>query len=216
MTAVAAARPVRTGLAIAVSSGLTGLFAGLVYVKVRGDRMAPWILGRATGVCAYLLLVGLVLLGMTLSHPRRATRGRSSPTRMRAHVTLSLLALAMMALHVVVLATDRYAGVGWWGAVLPMNATYRPVGVTFGVVGTWIGLLAGLSAGAAGYLPLRLWFPLHRVAAVSFVLILVHGLVAGSDTATLTVMYVASGVLVGGYALHRYTAKRPQLLGGQP
>jgi succinate dehydrogenase hydrophobic anchor subunit len=209
LSAAASIRPVRTGLAIAVSGGLTGVFAGLVYTKLRGDRMAPWILGRATGVVAYLLLVALVVLGITLSHPHRAVRGRSAVTRMRTHVALSLLALAMMGLHVVILATDKYAGVGWSGALLPMQSSYRPVGVTLGVLGTWIGLLAGLSAGAAGYLPLRLWFPLHRIAALSFVLVLVHGLIAGRDTAALLIMYVATGLLVVVFAVSRYTARKP-------
>src|SRR4051794_843817 len=171
--------------------------------------MAPWILGRATGVVAYLLLVTLVLLGISLSHPRRAGRGRSATTRMRAHVTLALLTLLMIVLHVAILATDRYAGVGWKGALLPMNATYRPVGVTFGVLGTWLALLAGLSAAAAGRLPARLWFPLHRVAALSFVLVLLHGLVTGWDSNALLGMYVGTGLLVTGFAGHRYTARRP-------
>jgi hypothetical protein len=202
-------RPVRTGVALAASGGLTGLCAGLVFVKVRGDRMAPWILGRASGVVAYLLLTALVLLGITLSHPRRAGRGRGSPARMRAHVTLALVALAALVLHVVVLATDRYAGVGWPGALLPLRSDYRPVGVTCGVLGVWLGLLAGVSAGLAGHLPLRLWFPVHRVAGATFVLAVVHGVLAGSDRGALWVMYLATGVLAAGLAASRYGARRP-------
>lgn len=213
MTTATQLRPLRTGLAIGVSSIVTGIFAGLAWVQVRGDRMAPWILGRATGVTAYLLLVALVLMGITLSHPHRAVRGRSATKRMRAHVALALLALATMVLHVVVLATDRFAGVGWVGSLLPMHAQYRPVAVTFGVLGAWVGLLAGLSAGAAGYLPLRLWFPLHRIAAISFVLILLHGIFAGSDTGPLFGMYAGTGLLVAGFAAHRYLARRPRVLG---
>jgi predicted ferric reductase len=193
--------------AVLVSGVATGAAVGLAVARVRGDRMAPWILGRATGICAYLVLVGVVLLGLSLSHPRRAERGRSAPTRMRAHVTLSLLALALIALHVVVLATDRYAGVGWSGAVLPMGAQYRPTAVTLGVVGAWIGLLAGLSAAAAGRLPRRLWWPLHKVAAISLVLIWLHGVFAGSDTPALLALYLASGAIVLVAAAHRYLAR---------
>jgi len=208
LTTATSPRPLRTGVAVTISGAVTGVFAGLVYTQIRGDRMAPWILGRATGVVAYLLLVTLVLLGITLSHPRRAARGRSATTRMRAHVTLALLTLLMVGLHVAILATDQYAGVGWAGALLPMHATYRPVGVTFGVLGTWLGLLAGLSAGAAGRLPARVWFPVHRVAAVSLVLVLVHGLVTGWDSHVLLGMYVGTGLLVSVFAGHRYAARR--------
>jgi hypothetical protein len=199
-------------LLVLVSAAITGTIAGLVVARVHGDRMAPWILGRATGVCSYLLLVALVVLGLTLSHPRRADRGRTAMLRMRAHIVLSLLTLTLTALHVVVLATDRYAGVGWWGAALPLGAQYRPVPVTLGLIGAWVGLLAGLSAAVAGRLPRRAWWPLHKVAAVSFVLIWLHGVYAGSDSRPLFGLYAGTGALVVAVAIGRYTARRPQVL----
>ena len=202
-------RAVGRELLILISAAVTGIVAGLVIARVRGDRMAPWILGRASGLCAYLLLVALVVLGLTLSHPRRAQRGRSAMIRMRAHIVLSLLTLGLTALHVVVLATDRYAGVGWWGAALPMGADYRPVPVTLGVFGAWVGLLAGLSAAAAGWLPRRAWWPLHKVAAVSFVLIWLHGVFAGSDNHALLPIYLITGALILVVGISRYTARRP-------
>jgi predicted ferric reductase len=199
MTAVTRGRVVGRELLVLISSAVTAM---------SGDRMAPWIIGRATGVCAYLVLVALVVLGLTLSHPRRADRGRSAMLRMRAHVVLSLLTFVLLVLHVVVLATDRYAGVGWWGAVLPMGAQYRPVPVTLGILGAWVGVLAGVSAGLAGRLPRRAWWPLHKIAAVSFVLIWMHGVYAGSDTLALFGLYAGTGALVLAVAFGRYTARR--------
>jgi hypothetical protein len=209
MTMAVRGRAVGRELLVLISSAVTGIVAGLVIARVHGNKMAPWILGRATGICAYVLLVALVVLGLTLSHPRRAERGRTAMLRMRAHIVLSLLTLALIALHIVVLATDRFAGVGWWGAALPMGAQYRPVSVTFGVVGAWVGLLAGLSAAAAGRLPRRAWWPLHKVAGVSFVLIWLHGVFAGSDTRPMFGMYAGTGALVLVVAVGRYTARRP-------
>ena len=92
------------------------------------------------------------------------------------------------------LATDRWAGVGWAGAALPLGASYRPVPVTLGVLGLWLGLLAGLSAALAGRLPRRAWWPLHKIAAVSLALVWTHGVLAGSDTPALLAMYVISGM----------------------
>jgi predicted ferric reductase len=211
-TAAVRGRAIGHELLVLISSAVTGTIIGLVVARVSGDRMAPWILGRATGVCSYLLLTALVVLGLTLSHPRRAERGRTAMLRMRAHIVLSLLTLALTVLHIVVLATDRYAGVGWWGAALPMGAQYRPVAVTLGVIGAWIGVLAGLSAGVAGRLPRRAWWPLHKVAAVSYVLIWLHGVYAGSDTRPLLGLYLGTGALVLMVAVGRYTARRPGVL----
>lgn len=207
MTAAVGGRPLARGAAGIASAAVTGAILGIVYARVHNNRMAPWILGRASGIVAYLLLVAVILLGLSLSHPYRSAHGRSLAMRMRVHVTLSLLAFGLLVLHVVVLATDRYAGVGWWGAALPMGSHYRPTGVSLGVIGAWIGMLSGFSAAAAGRLPGRLWVPLHRVAAVSFVLIWLHGVLAGSDTAALLWLYLGTGMLVVLAAASRYFSK---------
>lgn len=194
----------------AISAAVTGLAIGGALHSISGNRMAPWILGRASGLCAYLLLVALVLFGLVLSHPARARlRLPSTATRIRTHITLAFLALAATALHVVVLATDKWAGVGWAGAVLPLNATYRPVPVTLGILGLWLGLLAGVSAALAGRLPRRAWWPVHKVAAGSLVLVWAHGVLAGSDTPALLALYVVTGMLVVGVAGSRYATRTP-------
>jgi len=197
-------------IAILLSAAATGLLAGGTMRLVHGNRMAPWILGRAAGLCAYLLLVALVLFGLVLSHPaRNRLRRPSTATRIRIHIALALFTFLASALHVIVLATDRWAGVGWTGAFLPLGASYRPAPVALGVIGVWVGLLAGVSAALAGRLPRRLWWPLHKVAAVSLVLIWTHGVLAGSDTVALLVMYVVTGAAVLGVAASRYLARTP-------
>lgn len=204
------ARSLGRGLAVVVSAGGTGVLLAIALERISGNRMAPWIIGRAAGVCAYLLLVLLVLLGLALSHPWRSRlRKPASASRIRAHVALSVFTLGFTVLHVIVLATDRYAGVGWWGAFVPMGSTYRPAAVTLGIVGVWVALLLGLSAAAAGHLPHRLWWPLHKVALSSLILIWAHGVLAGGDTAALKMMYVVTAGLVATAALSRYVSRVP-------
>lgn len=203
-------RPASRLLGWTLSLGVAGLLVGVAWHRVAGDRMAPWILGRAAGVSAYLLLVALVLMGLVLSHPARARLGGSTPGRIRVHIALGVFTVAFTALHIVVLATDRWAGVGWPGALVPMGSAYRPVAVTLGLIGLWTGLLAGLSAAAAGHLPRRLWWPLHKVAASTLVLVWLHGVLAGGDTPALLGMYVLTGVLTLGVASSRYVAARPR------
>jgi cytochrome b561 len=217
MTSVVSAGRGIGRLILLVAGGATvGVTVGWVVNRVSGDRMAPWILGRASGACAYLMLFGLVLFGLSLSHPLRAQRGRFATTRMRAHVVLALLTFGFIVLHVVALATDAYAGVGWWGAAMPWGAQYRPLPVTLGVLGVWLGLLAGGSAALAGRLPRRIWWPVHKVAALTFVLVWLHGVFAGSDTKVLLGMYVGTGLLVLGAVVDRYVRRRPGVLDEVP
>jgi hypothetical protein len=113
-------------------------------------------------------------------------------------------------LHIVVLATDKYAGVGWWGAFVPMGATYRPLPVTLGVIAFYAGIAAGLTAALAGRVSRRLWWPIHKIAIVSLVLVWFHGMLAGIDTPLLLVLYIITGGAIIALALSRYLSKGPR------
>jgi len=198
------------GLAATLSAAVTGVLIGSAIGVVEGHRMAPWMIARATGISAYLLLVLLVVLGLLLSHPSRTRVARPSPaTRIRLHIVLAALTLALTIAHIVVLATDRFAGVGWRGASLPMQSAYRPVAVTLGVLGAWAGLVVGSTALLAGHLPQRLWWRVHKVAIVALLLVWLHGVLAGGDTAMLRWLYLSTGGLIAVVALSRYAARTP-------
>lgn len=196
---------------VTVSAVATSYLVGLAVQGVAGDRMAPWILGRAAGITSYLLLVGLVLMGLVLSHPARARLRRPTvAVRLRTHVSLSVFALVFTVLHIVVLATDSYAGVGWKGAFVPMGSAYRPLPVTFGVIALYAGLAAGITAALAGRVSRRVWWPIHKVALVSLALVWAHGLLSGIDTPLLLGLYVVTGGLVVGVAVSRYVTRPPR------
>ena len=64
-----------------------------------------------------------------------------------------------------------------------MAATYRPVGVTLGVVALWAGLITGVTASLGRPLGSgAIWWPIHKVAAVVFALVWAHGFWTGIDT----------------------------------
>ena len=193
--------------AVTLSAVVTSALIGLAVSSVATDRMAPWIIGRAAGITSYLLVLALVILGLLLSHPRRAQWSRpSSATRIRIHVSLSVFTLVFVVLHIVVLATDKYAGVGWWGSFVPMGSSYRPVAVTLGVIGMYAGLAAGLTAALAGRVSHRVWWPIHKVAIISLILVWLHGVLAGIDTPALLGMYIVTGGAALLLAISRYVA----------
>ena len=196
--------------ATAASSALSAWLVGIAVSAIAPNKMAFWLLARAAGVSSYLLIVALVCFGLFLSHPSAARARRPSPAfRLRVHVSLAVFTLVFTVLHIVALASDRYAGVGWRGVFVPGLAAYRPLPVSLGVIGLYAGLLAGLTAATAGRFAGRAWWPIHKVAIVSLVLVWVHGVLAGSDTPALLVMYIATGALIVGLAVSRYTARTP-------
>ena len=205
-----AARTALAVIALAGAGWATAWLLGRAAAAVAGNHNAPWIVGRASGITAYLLLVTVTTVGLALSHPWRTRYRRpSTVTRIRAHAVLATFTLAFTVLHVVVLANDSYAGVGWRGALLPMGASYRPVPVTLGVIGLYSGLVSGITAALAGRLAARVWWPLHKVSALALALVWLHGLFSGSDSAALLTMYVLTGGAVIALAVSRYTATTP-------
>jgi sulfoxide reductase heme-binding subunit YedZ len=169
--------------------------------------MAPWIIGRSSGICAYVLLVALVVTGLSVAGPPR--RGSGLVSRMRLHVALAAGTAVFTVLHVVVLVTDRYAGVGVVGALVPFGASYRPVATTMGLLGLWTGVAAGATAALAGRFTGRIWLPIHKLAVVALISVWLHGVYAGSDASALRWFYIGSGVMVALFAWWRYARRRP-------
>jgi hypothetical protein len=197
-------------IAVLTASGaVTGAILGMSARWLSTSDSPTWVVGRAAGLTSYVLLVGLVSMGLVLSHPWRVRLRRPNPaSQLRAHLTLAAFTGAFTVLHVVAMATDPYAGVGWRGLVAPMGVSYRPVPVTMGVIGLYAGLLAGLTAALSGRLPLRVWWPIHKAAAVCLLLIWLHAVLTGSDTAVMRGLYLGTGAAVGLLALSRYLAVR--------
>lgn len=203
-------RDVRTS---AITAGVLAIVTLLVGSRllealenVQSASAPKWILGRSTGLATYMLLYFLTVIGLLLSHPRRAQWHRPSAiTRIRIHVSLATFTLVFLLSHIIVLASDSYAGVGIIGTLLPFTAHYRPFAVSLGILAVWSGLLSGITAGmASARSVLRIWWPIHKVAIIAFTLTWLHAVLAGTDTHQLTYFYSISGGSIVVLAMWRY------------
>jgi len=196
-------------LGIAVAAVITGVSVGVVTVLVADSDAHLWLIARSTGLMSYALLTIVTMSGLLLATPHRSTvRFITAATRLRSHIVLMVFALVFTLIHIVVLAVDPWANVGWVGALLPFGADYRPVPVTLGVMSLWAGVISGVTAGLAGRGSGRWWRPLHRLAGVAWILAWLHGVFAGSDTGALAVMYALTGLAVIVLATWRYSSSR--------
>lgn len=173
------------------------------------NKMLPWILGRSLGVASYLALTALVVLGIWLRHPWRNRLWSPRPeSLLRAHVVLAACTVVLLAGHLVSIALDHYAGVGWIGTFVPWQAQYRPTAVAIGTIALYGIVLVVGTAALAGSIGKRVWFPIHTVSAVLFCLCLVHGAMAGSDSHTLRWVYVITGGIVATVQTTRWVDQR--------
>ena len=198
-----------TALAAVALPLSAGYFFARLFTPTLQSRYFPWLTGRALGIAAYVALSALVLLGIWMRHPWRLRRPLlHAETRLRVHATLATATVTLVAGHLVTLASDKYAGVGWVGAFVPFRAHYRPTAVALGVIAMIFMVVLFATARSAGRRGARHWLAYHRLAAVNFVLVWLHGVMAGTDTVALRLLYVVSGGLVAALASTRYLLSR--------
>jgi DMSO/TMAO reductase YedYZ heme-binding membrane subunit len=191
-------------LPMAAGFGFASLFAPTLHSKY-----FPWITGRALGIAGYLSLTALVALGIWMRHPSRFRwPSVHSETRLRLHATIGTATIALVVGHLASLASDHYAGVGWVGAFVPGVAKYRTFAVSLGIIALFFMILLMVSARTAGRRGARHWYLYHRFSIVTFLLVWFHGVLAGTDTTALRVLYMTTGVGVGLLALTRYTVSQ--------
>ncbi len=171
-------------------------------------QMRLWLAARASGIVCYLLLAGQVVFGLILSHPTNQATWRLSKRLFPWHENLWVFVLAFLAVHVVSIVLDPYAGVGVDGAFIPGLSSYRSSPVALGTLAMYALILTGVSARYTKLLPPGFWLKLHRLSIAVFVLAWLHGILAGTDAGALRLMYLATGIAVLTAAAYRYWVGR--------
>ncbi len=138
-----------------------------------------WLLARAAGLTAYVLLTLSVLAGLVLkSRPARRLRPAAVTD---LHRTLALTSLAALALHGAALVLDTTVKVTIAGLVVPGLVGYRPAAVAAGVVAGWLLAVVTASFRVRKRIGVRAWRRLHWATYALFALATVHGIAAGTD-----------------------------------
>ena len=201
-----------TAVVVLVTACGTGYLTARMATPVVHNRYFPWIVGRGLGLAAYFSMALLVSAGIWLRHPWRFRWPLMRPeAALRYHAALAGATVLLVVGHLASLASDSYAGVGWIGAILPGRSVYRTVPVALGVAGFWAFLLIAGTARLGGRLVGRKWLPVHQLAVPVFATIFVHGVLAGTDSARLRWIYIASGSAVLLLWLTRHLASRSVL-----
>jgi len=171
-------------------------------------QVRVWLAGRATGITAYLLLTALVSFGLILTHPTNQSTWKLSKRLFPWHENLFVFVVAFLAAHIISIILDPYAGVGIAGSFIPGLSAYRSAPVALGTLGLYAALVSGITGRWAKLLPQGLWLKIHRFSLVAWIMSWMHGVMAGTDSAALLPIYLATGLLVLAAGAYRYWVAR--------
>lgn len=174
-----------------------GRQAQLMGLPLTGQTSAFWYMARAGGIVAYLLLWLSTVWGLTLS--TKITDGLvPAPIAYGLHEFLSLVAVLFAGIHAVVLLGDSYIKFNIFHLAIPFIAPYEPLWTGLGTVGFYLTAVLTGSFYIRKQLGQKLWRTLHYLTFGAYVLALVHGLMAGTDSgvALVKLLYLGTGFTV--------------------
>lgn len=163
-----------------------------------------WWTSRATGFLAYVALWASMILGLMIS-ARGLDGVINRKTVLELHQQWTLSAAIAIAVHVAVIVTDPYVDMSWRGAAIPGDSVYMPGSVALGTIGMWGVAVLAISSWLQRRVGYTTWRVIHASAFGTFVISLVHGYLAGTDSATLgaQALYVGTAALLLGGVLFR-------------
>jgi predicted ferric reductase len=141
---------------------------------------AFWYASRATGIVALLLLTAVLVLGVLVSRQGRLP-GLPRFAVTDIHRNLSLLSVALIAIHVLTAVLDTYVHIPLISAVIPFASGYERLWMALGAVSLDIMLAMIVTSLLRGRLNRTLWRVIHVLAYASWPVAFAHSIGSSKD-----------------------------------
>lgn len=174
------------------------------------DPKAFWYLSRGSAFSAYFLLWLSMILGTGITN-KLSVLWPGLPPTIELHQFASILGLAFGLFHGLILMGDHYISFSLAQVLLPFSTTtYKPVAVGLGQIGFYTMLIITMSFYIRKKIGPKTWRTIHFVSFATYVLVLIHGLLAGTDTSSVgaQLFYLISGGLLFFMILYRILVSR--------
>jgi sulfoxide reductase heme-binding subunit YedZ len=143
-----------------------------------------WYTARAAGITAYVLLSGVVLVGLTMgakktfpSWPRFAVED--------VHRFGGLLVGTFVSIHVVAIALDAWLPFSLGSLIVPLTSSYRPLWVGLGIAAAELLLAIAVTNHYRRRLRYTTWRRIHYLNLGVWWAATLHGLGSGTDRSSL-------------------------------
>lgn len=139
-----------------------------------------WYTARAAGITAYLLLSGVVLLGLTMAAKKPFARWPRFTVE-DVHRFGGLLVGSFVAIHVVTVAIDSWLPFSLQSVVVPFISRYRPIWVGLGIAAAELLVAVAVTNHYRRRLPYTFWRRAHYLNFAVWSAATLHGLGSGTD-----------------------------------
>jgi sulfoxide reductase heme-binding subunit YedZ len=153
----------------------------VIVLAAAGGTKLLWYLARGSGLAALVVLTLSVVLGIVTSVRWTNDRWPRFVVEL-LHRNSSLLASALIVVHVATVVIDAFAPIGWKDTVIPFVAGYRPLWLGFGALAFDLMIALVVTSLLRHRIGHRTWRVVHWFAYVCWPLVVLHGLGAGSDS----------------------------------
>ncbi len=156
---------------------------------------ALWYLTRATGAVTLVLLTASVALGVANVGRLRSARWPRFVVE-GLHRNVSLLAIAVLAVHICTTLLDPFASIHLLDAVIPFVSTYRPLWLGLGAFASDLLIAIALTSMVRRRLGHRAWRATHWFAYACWPIALLHAVGTGSDIKQLWMQALLAGCMI--------------------
>jgi methionine sulfoxide reductase heme-binding subunit len=139
-----------------------------------------WYAARAAGITAYLLLSGVVLLGLTMAAKKPFARWPRFTVE-DVHRFGGLLVGSFVTIHVVTVAVDSWLPFSLQSIIVPFISRYRPIWVGLGIAAAELLVALAVTNHYRQRLPYTFWRRAHYLNFAVWGAATVHGLGSGTD-----------------------------------
>ncbi|MFD4528891.1 ferric reductase-like transmembrane domain-containing protein [Streptomyces sp. NPDC058470] len=153
------------------------------------DPAILWYANRATGAICLVLFTVVVLLG-TAVRLRARLPGLPRFGTVTLHRTLSLSALAFLALHITTAVVDGYVNITVLDVLVPFTSAYQPLWLGLGTVALDLMIALVVTSLLRARIGPRTWRAVHWLAYASWPIALIHGIGIGTDTGSAWMLWL--------------------------
>jgi len=140
-----------------------------------------WYATRATGIVSLILFTLVMVLGLVTTNRARA-RNWPGFAQQEIHRRLSIMALVLLAIHVLTSILDTFVQIGWLAIFVPFTSPYSRFWVGWGAVALDLFLAVFISSLLRSHLKPSTWRGIHWLAYLSYPIALAHTFGMGTDS----------------------------------